>query len=150
MNGNQLVDEMLRCTGDVSDYALAKRIDRPHQFISNLRREKNGLSPEMARTVALIINEDPRNVLAWSAAWKSKDECTKKFWLRAAAGCLIAGVLTFGSSEKTISKGLDNPHFVNVYIMRTRFKRLFEYLRTSVILLIYRMYNGARQNERCF
>jgi len=85
MNGNELVDRLLELTGDTSDAKLAMRLGMVKQEVSRLRREEQALSPERARRIAIILGEDPRNVLAWQAAWKAKDAGTRDYWLKASA-----------------------------------------------------------------
>lgn len=101
MNGNEMIDACLNKTGFTTDVELAKKLRVTKQTVYLIRREEQGLSPELARKIAIIIKDDPRNILASVAAWKAKDKGTRDYWTKAASAAML--LLLINSPTKSVA-----------------------------------------------
>lgn len=118
MNGNALVDAMLEKTGFTTDTALAKKLGVTRQTLYLVRREEQGFSPELAKKIAILLDEDPGNILMWMNAWTAKDKGTRDYWLKAAAGMVSAVIISLGSLPADSKQDSNLPSYTLCELIR--------------------------------
>ena len=109
MNGPELVESLKRIHNVTTYQALADVYGVSKTTIFKIRDEQQGLSAELAMQIAKNLDTDPRNVLAWSKAWRSKNSETRKFWMATTATIVIvAGSYAVADNALAVNT-LSNP-----------------------------------------
>lgn len=106
--------------GIESDYALAKRLELSKGAISTIRLQKGFIGEDTAIKIALILRIDPVEILAATAAERTKNAMAKTVWrdlserLSTATACILLGGVLIGSPS--VSKAADHlPNNLTAY-----------------------------------
>ena len=80
MKAAELLDQAKTKTGTKSDYALAKRLNLPKQSLPGIRAGTRPLPLDTAYRLAIILQQDPAQVVAELAAERETNPERADFW----------------------------------------------------------------------
>lgn len=80
MKIEKYLDEAKRRLDIASDYALAKKMEVPKQYIQEMRKGKRGTPLSAAYWLAITLELDPAEVVAELEAEREKNPGRREFW----------------------------------------------------------------------
>lgn len=96
-----------------SDYALAKKMKIPKQYVQEIRKEKRGMPLSAAYWLAITLEIDPAQVVAELEAEREKNPVRKEFWRSFLSHARKTGVLLVCMLVFSFSAGLGSDQGVN-------------------------------------
>ena len=80
MKASNLIDDAKRQLKLISDYAIAKRLNVPNGHIVGYRNGTRHIPLEVAYKLAIMLDQDPAQVLAELEAERAKTPEAQAFW----------------------------------------------------------------------
>ncbi len=119
-NSIEYLDLVKEKLGVESDYALAKKLELTKSAISTIRMQKGFIGEDTAIKIALILRIDPIEILAATAAERTKNAMAKTVWrdlserlsVSTAALVLVSSILQVAPNQAE-ARAITGPYPLN-------------------------------------
>ncbi|MGE4292653.1 MAG: hypothetical protein AB7E32_10695 [Desulfovibrio sp.] len=108
MTPAELIDQVKEKTGSRSYYALAQTLEIPEETIASYRRGRTFPDPYACTKFAIVLGQDPVQLIAEMELQREKNERKKDFWrgfLSRARKGTVAGILALTCFASFLNAG---------------------------------------------